>query len=145
MNPHNNRVQHKSVFPAEALGRRKAETTSLPALSETVLSDDLETGPSSNVGEGEARTEGSSFCGDSEGHVQVVDKTCPSHFHCGECSEVLHELANAMVGVLTNAQVLGWKLPPYSHLKRAVRELERGAQRSGELLKRLRERCPERP
>jgi hypothetical protein len=145
MNPHSNRVQHKPGFPAEALGRRKAETASLPALSETVLSDDLETSPSSNSSEGEACIEGSSSCGDSEGHVQVVEKACPSHFHCGECSEVLHELANAMVGVLTNAQVLGWKLPPYSHLKRAVHELERGAQRSGELLKRLRERCPERP
>jgi hypothetical protein len=54
---------------------------------------------------------------------------------------MLHELSNVITGVLTNAQLLGWKLPPYSHLKRSVRELERGAQRSGELLRRLKERC----
>ncbi|HLI63103.1 MAG TPA: hypothetical protein VKV05_06865 [Terriglobales bacterium] len=36
-----------------------------------------------------------------------------------------------------NAQVLEWKLPPYSHLKRSVRELERSAQRGSEMLKRL--------
>lgn len=81
----------------------------------------------------------SSSCGDDEGHA--MDQVCPSYFSCGSCAEVLHELANVMTGVLANAQVLGWKLPPYSHLKRPVREVERNAQRGGELLKRLMNRC----
>jgi hypothetical protein len=81
----------------------------------------------------------SSSCGDHEGHA--VEKACPSSLTCGECAEVLHEIANLMTGVLVNAQVLGWKLPPYSHLKRPVREVERNAQRGGELLKRLMQRC----
>ncbi len=77
----------------------------------------------------------SSSCGDGEGHAG--ETACPSHFPCNGCADVLHELSNVMTGVLTNAQVLGWKLPPYSHLKRSVREVERNAQRGGELLKRL--------
>ena len=53
------------------------------------------------------------------------------------CAETVHELANVMTAVLMNSQVLDWKLPPYSRLKRPVREIERHAQRGGELLKRL--------
>jgi hypothetical protein len=49
----------------------------------------------------------------------------------------LHELANSLTAVLINIQVLEWKLPPYSHLKRAVREIERHALRSSALLKHL--------
>jgi len=55
----------------------------------------------------------------------------------GGCADTLHELANTVNAVLINAQVLEWKLPPYSRLKRPVREIERHAQRSGALLKRL--------
>src|SRR5689334_9845329 len=77
----------------------------------------------------------SSSCGAHEGHAE--EKACPSTSSCGDCAEMLHELANLMTGVVVNAQVLGWKLPPYSHLKRPVREVERNAQRGGELLKRL--------
>jgi hypothetical protein len=83
----------------------------------------------------------SSSCGDDEGHA--TQETCPSYSSCSDCAEVLHELSNVMTGVLTNAQMLGWKLPPYSHLKRPVREVERNAQRGGELLKRLINRCAE--
>ena len=50
-------------------------------------------------------------------------------------TDTLHELANAVTALLVNAQVLGWKLPPYSRLKRPLREIERHAQRSGALLK----------
>jgi hypothetical protein len=58
--------------------------------------------------------------------------------HAGQAfTDTLHELANAMTAVLVNAQVLEWKLPPYSRLKRPVREVERHAQRGGALLKRL--------
>jgi len=53
------------------------------------------------------------------------------------CADTVHELANVMTAVLMNSQVLDWKLPPYSRLKRPVREIERNAQRGGELLKRL--------
>lgn len=82
-----------------------------------------------------------SSCGDTEGHV--CQRACPSTFSCAGCEDVLHELANVMTAVLTNTQVLSWKLPPYSHLKRSVREMERNAQRCGELLKRLVSRCAE--
>ena len=49
----------------------------------------------------------------------------------------LHELANGVTALLINTQVLDWKLPPYSHLKRPVREIERYAQRCSALVKRL--------
>jgi hypothetical protein len=75
----------------------------------------------------------SSSGGDSEGHVP--QRACPSSLSCGDCGETLHELSNVMTSVLTNAQMLGWKLPPYSHLKRPVRQVERSAQRGAELLK----------
>jgi len=52
-------------------------------------------------------------------------------------TDTLHELANAVTAVLVNAQVLEWKLPPYSRLKRPAREIERHAQRGSALLKRL--------
>ncbi len=52
-------------------------------------------------------------------------------------AETVHALSNVMTAVLMNSQVLDWKLPPYSRLKRLVREIERNAQRGGELLKQL--------
>ena len=58
------------------------------------------------------------------------------HAGCG-CADTLHELANSMTAVLINAQVLEWKLPPYSRLKRPVREIALHARRSEGLLKRL--------
>ncbi len=146
MNPNSNRVQGEPILRADVLGHRKAGTSALAALPETVLSghNAPETRPS-NSPESEPCIAKFSSCGDCEGHVLVEETACPSPFCRGECSDVLHELSNVMTGVLTNVQVLSWKLPPYSHLKRAVRELERGAQRSAALMKRLRERCPERP
>ncbi len=56
---------------------------------------------------------------------------------CNHCANALHELANTITAVLMNAQVMEWRLPPYSRLKRPVREIERQAQRSSALLKRL--------
>ncbi len=53
------------------------------------------------------------------------------------CADTLHELANTITAVLMNAQVMEWRLPPYSRLKRPVREIERQAQRSSALLQRL--------
>jgi hypothetical protein len=59
---------------------------------------------------------------------------------CGECGELLHTLNNALASVLLNAQVMSWKLPSYSRGKRYLHEIERNAQRGGELVKRLLER-----
>ncbi len=75
-----------------------------------------------------------SSCGDGEGRVS--DTACPS-----QLSDLLHELSNLMTSMLLNAQMLEWKLPPYSHLKRPVREVARSAQRGSELMKRLQRRC----
>jgi hypothetical protein len=76
-----------------------------------------------------------SSCGDSKGRVPEMAR--PLRLQCSDCEELLHELSNVVTGVLLNAQVLEWKLPPYSHLKRSVHEVERNAQRGSELLKRL--------
>ncbi len=54
-----------------------------------------------------------------------------------DCAELVHDLANTTTAVLVNVQVLGWKLPAPSRLKRPLREIERNAQRGGELMKRL--------
>ncbi len=54
-----------------------------------------------------------------------------------DCVDLIHELANTTTAVLVNVQVLGWKLPAYSRLKRPLHEIERNAQRGGELMKRL--------
>jgi hypothetical protein len=75
-----------------------------------------------------------SSCGDQG---RVLETARPWRLQCGDCEELLQELSHLITGVLTNAQLLAWKLPPYSHLKRSVREMERSAQRSSELLKRL--------
>lgn len=54
-----------------------------------------------------------------------------------EWAELLHGLNNVLVAVLLSAQVMEWKLPSYSRLKRHLHEIERNAQRGGELVKRL--------
>jgi hypothetical protein len=76
-----------------------------------------------------------SSCGDSEGCAG--ETACPSQLPADSCPDLLHQLSNLLTGVLLNAQLLEWKLPPYSHLKRPVREVARNAQRGSELLKRL--------
>ena len=52
-------------------------------------------------------------------------------------AEILHGLNNVLAGTLLNAQVMEWKLPSYSRSKRYLHEIERNAQRGGELVKRL--------
>jgi len=54
-----------------------------------------------------------------------------------ESAELLHELNNVFVSVLLNTQMMEWKLPSYSRLKRNLHEVQRSAQRGGELAKRL--------
>lgn len=87
------------------------------------------------------------ICGDDATDVRAArddgqdcETAQPFATPAGECSQILHALANVMTGVLMNAQMLDWKLPPYSRLKRPVREIERAAQRATELATRLRSR-----
>lgn len=77
----------------------------------------------------------SSSCGDSKGCVPEMAR--PLRLQCRDCEELLHQLSNVITPILMHAQMLEWKLPPYSHLKRSVRELERNARRGSELLKAL--------
>lgn len=79
-----------------------------------------------------------SACGDVEGHGKKIP--CPSS-SMAVCGGLLHDLSNLVGAVLLNANLLGWKLPPYSHLKRPVKEIERNTQRASELLRRLKGRC----
>jgi hypothetical protein len=74
---------------------------------------------------------------EKSGVVAEVETDRPLRLQCSDCQEQLHELCNILTGVLMQAQVLDWKLPPYSHLKRSVRQLARDAHRGSELLKRL--------
>ena len=65
---------------------------------------------------------------------------------CEGYAEILHGLNNVLASVLLNAQVMEWKLPSYSRSRRYLHEIERNAQRGGELVKRLlgqlEARCP---
>ena len=83
-----------------------------------------------------------SSCGAGEGRDTETLRS--SQLRCGNCADLVHELANTMAAVLLNAQLLEWKLPPYSRLRRPVLDVERNAQRGGELLKRLRQKLGER-
>ncbi len=105
------------------------------------------------LGKGEARISNSVEAvidsGNGSGHSEAIVSSCgagqgrglealrPWRLQCRDCEELLHELSNLITGVLTSAKLLAWKLPPYSHLKRSVRELERNALRGSELLNRL--------
>lgn len=81
----------------------------------------------------------SSSCGDGKGCV--AEMAHPLRLQCCDCEELVHQLANVITPILIHAQMLEWKLPPYSHLKRPVRELERNARRAGELLKAMTRRA----
>jgi hypothetical protein len=60
-----------------------------------------------------------------------------SHCACDDCAGILHGLNNVLASMLLNAQVMEWKLPSYSRSRRYLHEIERNAQRGGELVKRL--------
>ena len=53
-------------------------------------------------------------------------------------TSLLHDLNNVLVAILLNAQIVEWKLPSYSRLKRNVHEIERGAQRGAFIVSKLR-------
>ena len=86
-------------------------------------------------GDGQHEAIASSSCGDGKGRDPETAR--PLRLQCGDCEELLHELANVITGVLMQSQITAWKLPPYSHVKRSVREIERNAQRGSELMKRI--------
>jgi hypothetical protein len=89
-----------------------------------------------DLGQGSWVSEAISSCGAGEGRDTETPRS--SQLRCSDCATLVHELSNRMTTVLLNAQLLEWKLPPYSRLKRPVLEVERNAQRGGELLKQLR-------
>jgi len=105
------------------------------------LSDDAETETSALSESSEALQAIVSSCGASEEHASVT--ACSSLLRCGDCRELAHELSNVMTAVIVNAQLLDWRLPPYSRLKRPVHEMERNAQRARELLRSLQRRMGE--
>ena len=74
-----------------------------------------------------------------DGDSSLSSRTVPgcSRGACDDCSEILHGLNNVLASMLLNAQVMEWKLPSYSRSKRYLHEIERNAQRGGELVKRL--------
>jgi hypothetical protein len=80
-----------------------------------------------------------SSCGDGKGCVPEMAR--PLRLQCGDCEDLVHQLSNLITPILMHAQMLEWRLPPYSHLKRPVRELERNARRAGELLKSMMRRA----
>ncbi len=65
--------------------------------------------------------------------------TAPEFGGEAEPREILHGLNNMLVSILLNAQVIEWKLPSYSRIRRNVHEIERSAQRGAVLLNRLKE------
>ena len=66
------------------------------------------------------------------------EKVAASEFEGdAEPSQILHGLNNMLVSILLNAQVIEWKLPSYSRIRRNVHEIERSAQRGAVLLSRL--------
>jgi len=119
--------------PMKTSGRKSGYLTSAEAAGKASMPETSSNSHSDRHGEAVA-----SSCEGSKGRVPEAGR--PLLLQCDDCSDVLHELSNAMSGVLLNAQMLGWKLPPYSHLKRSVREIERNAQRGAELLKRWQRR-----
>src|SRR5271165_1577445 len=80
-----------------------------------------------------------------DGDSSLSSRTVPgcSRGACDDCSEILHGLNNVLASMLLNAQVMEWKLPSYSRSKRYLHEIERNAQRGGELVRRLLARMQE--
>ena len=70
---------------------------------------------------------------------EIANSSCPPRIR-DDCAELLHGLNNTLVSTLLNAQVMEWKLPSYSRLRRNLHEIERNAQRGGDLVKRLLQR-----
>ncbi len=72
-----------------------------------------------------------------EREANAMGSASASRDDASACADIVHELSTVLGGMLVNAQVMQWKLPAYSHSKRYVREIERGAQRGASLVKQL--------
>jgi len=66
-----------------------------------------------------------------------AEPTVEASSQCEEFGEILHGLNNVLVSILLNAQLIEWKLPSYSGMRRNVHEVERSAQRGALLVNRL--------
>jgi hypothetical protein len=108
-----------------------AASDGTPKGDEAIEAQDLD------LDQGSWASEAISSCGAGEGRDTETPRS--SQLRCNHCADLVHQLSNTMTAVLMNAQLLEWKLPPYSRLKRPVLEVERNAQRGAELLKRLRQ------
>lgn len=122
-------VQQEIVFERETCGTERA----MKSLSTRTRGCNAEAQAESAESKEGAREDGA-IIGDS--------MTGSTAAPCGDCAEILDGLNNVLAGVLLNAQMLEWKLPSYSRSKRYLHEIERNAQRGGELVKRLSERVP---
>ncbi len=124
--------------PGRRLGSKSTDLrlTVSPASDEAPNCHEVIEPQSSDLGQGGWASEAVSSCGAGEGRDTETSRS--SQFRCSDCAALVHELSNRMTTVLMNAQLLEWRLPPYSRLKRPVLEVERNAQRGGELLKQLR-------
>jgi hypothetical protein len=112
-----------------------------PATDGTRKADEPREPEGLDLGQGGWASEAISSCGEGEGRDTETPRS--SQLRCSDGAGLVHELSNLMTAVLMNAQLLEWKLPPYSRLKRPVIEVERNAQRGRELLKRLRQQFGE--
>jgi hypothetical protein len=61
----------------------------------------------------------------------------PTLGHSESCAEAVHGINNALLTIVLNSQLIDWKLPSYSKIRRNVHEIERSAQVAGVLIKRL--------
>ena len=73
----------------------------------------------------------------SESREQARGVGATANLGDGGMNAALHDLNNVFVSILLNAQVIEWKLPSYSRIRRNVHEVERSAQRGGLLVKRI--------
>jgi hypothetical protein len=74
---------------------------------------------------------------DGNPDLRVLSGATSSNIGREGWAEILHGLNNVLASMLLNAQVMEWKLPSYSRSRRYLHEIERIAQRGGELVKRL--------
>lgn len=68
--------------------------------------------------------------------IGTPDSTCGQGLS-PDYIEILRDVGDVLSGVIVNALAVEWKLPAYSKSRRYIHQIERNAQRGGELVKRL--------
>jgi len=81
-------------------------------------------------------------CNGMMGTNQVGYEDSVAEVTGGRCAnkavaETLHDLNNVLLAILLNADVIAWKLPSYSRVKRNLHEIERSARSGAVLVRRL--------